>query len=148
MTYQWKVDGLYSVDAQTAGEELERIYQKHRELDPSDVVDESRPENAPLHPCFEWNDETAAELYRRSQAQTMIRCITTTVETDAAPVEVRAFVRAERPNYQPISIVMQSQDAMDELFKKAMEELRSFQKKYSGLKALQPVFNALDQLTT
>jgi hypothetical protein len=40
------------VDAQTAGEELDRIRQEHGTLEPGTVVDESRPEEAPLHPAL------------------------------------------------------------------------------------------------
>ena len=42
MVYQWKIPTLYSVDAQTAGEELERIYNERGELSPKDVVEIGR----------------------------------------------------------------------------------------------------------
>lgn len=68
MVYKWKIPGVIPVDAQTAGEELQRIYQEKGGLNPSDIVEESRHDSAPLHPCFEWDDETAAEKYRQTQA--------------------------------------------------------------------------------
>ena len=68
MTYKWKLPGIIPVEAQEAGEELDRIYKKYGELQPSTIVDESRDSSAPLHKCFEWDDQTAAEKYRETQA--------------------------------------------------------------------------------
>lgn len=56
MIYQWKIPDLYGVDAQTAGEEIERIHRKHGQLSPADIVEESRQKHAPLHDIFEWRD--------------------------------------------------------------------------------------------
>lgn len=144
LTYQWKVDGLYSVDAQTAGEELERICDQHGRLFPEDIVDESRPSSAPLHPCFEWNDPKAAELYRITQAQSLVRCITITVEVKDTPVEVRAFVRAESPGYQPIQKVVEKEYEAEVLLRNALDELHSFERKYRALSQLSPVFDAIE----
>lgn len=46
MVYQWKIP-VAPVSAQTAGEELERLYRKHGKLDPADVVEEPRRLRAP-----------------------------------------------------------------------------------------------------
>lgn len=70
----------FGVDAQTAGEELDRIRQEHGTLEPGTVVDESRPEEAPLHPAFEWHDPKAAELYREHQATNLIKQVRVVVE--------------------------------------------------------------------
>lgn len=71
MVFEWKMKGLYPVAAQAAGMELERIYKDHGRCDAADVVDESRPEEAVLHPCFEWRDHVAAEFYRQQQARNL-----------------------------------------------------------------------------
>ena len=63
------------VPAQTAGEELDRIEARDGGITPKAVVEESRPEDAPLHPCFEWDNEVAAELYREDQARNIIRTV-------------------------------------------------------------------------
>ena len=82
MIYKWKIPGVIPVDAQTAGEELQRIYQEKGGLNPSDIVEESRNDSAPLHPCFEWDDEIAAEKYRQTQAMQIVRSIVTIQESD------------------------------------------------------------------
>lgn len=147
MVYQFTVPGLFPVTAQAAGEELHRIYTERGELDPKRVVEESRAESAPLHPCFEWDDKSAAEKYRESQAQDIIRAVVVVQQKqNGEPVTVRAFPHVQQ-TYQPISVVVNSQDKMDELLKTAMRELISFRRKYETLSALRPVFDTIEKLT-
>lgn len=149
MTYQWKLPGLYPVDAQTAGEELRRIYDSNGQLTASEVVDESRPADAPLHPVFEWDDPTAAELYREHQARQVIRSVVVQAETVThAPVEVRAMVKLDnRRGYQPIDVVVSDRLDSIRLLEQAMSELRAFERKYEALSQLRPVFDAMHGVT-
>jgi hypothetical protein len=87
------------VDAQTAGEELDRIRQEHGTLEPGTVVDESRPEEAPLHPAFEWCDPKAAELYREHQATHLIKQVRVVVPPRVDPV-VRGRADIPEMEYQ------------------------------------------------
>jgi len=66
-------EGELGGSANVAGRELDRIRVAHNGLRPADVVDESRPEDAPLHPVFEWQDPIAAERWREHQARDLIR---------------------------------------------------------------------------
>lgn len=145
MVYKWKIPGLVPVDAQDAGEELDRIYRKNGQLNAKDVVDESRPVEAPLHNCFEWNDSVAAEKYRQSQAQEIIRQIVVTEDGDEQKTgSVRAFVSISR-EYHPIDVVIQHPDMREMMMRDALAELRAFHNKYETLSSLKPVFNAIDE---
>ena len=74
--YAWRVGAVTGgVDAQVAGEELQRISDKSGGLAASAVVQESRPEAAPLHPAFEWDDAVAGERWRTHQARNLIRAV-------------------------------------------------------------------------
>lgn len=146
MTYAFKINGIYPVTAQTAGEELQRIYARRGSLRPADIVDESRSEDAPLHPCFEWDDAKAAEKYREGQAYKLVQAITTVMETDSGPSPVRAFVHVEK-DYHPIQVVLSSEERTRELLQTALRELISFKAKYNTLSALRRVFAEIDQLT-
>ena len=145
MVYQWKIPGIIPTDAQTAGNELDRIYQKHGELNPADIVDESRPTFAPLHPCFEWDDAKAAEKYREHQAGNIVRNITVVCDTQEEPKNVRAFVRVQS-TYQPINIVLEDVDKTNELLQSALRELKAFRDKYKTLVSLAPVLSAIEQV--
>lgn len=147
MVYKWKIDGLYSVPAQEAGQELERIYQTRGKMDPADIVDESRPDDALLHTCFEWRDDVAAERWREQQARGICRCLITKAETvEGKQMEVRAFFSVEK-TYHPISVVVKSADKTAELLASAMKELEAFKAKYQDLSQLAQVIEAINALT-
>lgn len=139
-------DGIFPVTAQTAGEELTRIYNTPGGLDPENIVNESRDAAAPLHPCFEWDDAKAAEKYREHQAAKLVRAIVTVEETTKGPQYVRAFPHVEQ-HYHPIQVILSSEERTEELLHTALRELISFKKKYESLSALNGVFAAIDQLT-
>lgn len=146
MIYKFNIEGVFPVKAQTAGEEMARIYDKRGVLDPADIVEESRDAAAPLHPCFEWDDAKAAEKYREQQAEKLIRAIVIVEETPKGPQTIRAFPHVEQ-HYHPIQVVLSSEKRTEELLHTALRELISFEKKYEALSALNGVFAAIDQLT-
>jgi len=145
MVYQWKLDGLYKTSVQDAGKELERIASSG-ELTSARIVEESRDERAVLHSCFEWDDLTAAEEYRKKQAGDLIRNIVT-IEINDKPVSpVRAFVsiRSER-EYKPIKAVIQNRNYLDELLESAISEMNCFQTKYMHIEELQDVVQSMER---
>mgnify|MGYP006972481729 FL=1 len=147
MVYKWKIPGLIPVEAQDAGEELDRIYRKNGQLSPQSVVEESRPITAPLHPCFEWDDTVAAEKYRQGQAQEIIRQIVVAPESgETQPAAVRAFINISH-EYHPIDVVVQRPDMAEVMMRDALAELKAFQNKYEALSSLQPVFKAIEKVT-
>lgn len=148
MKYEWKLPGVVPVSAETAGAEFERIYAKYGKLDSEIVVEESKAESSPLHACFEWDDAKAASEYRRTQASHMIRLLVTTAETTDTKdvVPVRAFVTTKESGFQPLTVVLQSPNMYDEMMRNALNELKSFRRKYETLKALTPVFDAIAEV--
>lgn len=146
MVYEWKLPGLYSVPAQEAGQELDRIYREHGKLDAPDIVEESRPDGAVLHPCFEWNDPKAAELYRQYQARQIVCCIVTVKETKRGGEAVTRAYEHVGGTYHPINVIIQCADKSEELRKTAFLELESFRKKFQTVDELVPVFDAIEKV--
>jgi hypothetical protein len=150
MIYEWKRN--MPVKAQTAGEHLEKLERKHGQLSPKLIVEDSRPEGATLHKCFEWNDDIAAEKYRENQARFILQnLVTVSVKqmTQNEQSEVRAFVnvtKAEERAYVSINAVMNDTDMRSELLRTALAELAAFKKKYQQLKELAEVFKVVDRL--
>ena len=95
------------VDAQTAGSELDRIRRRDGCLRPDVVVDEARPEEAPLHRAFEWRDPVAAEQWREHQASTLIKVVRV---VPAAPQEPR--VASVRPITQAAAPLVERYDPL------------------------------------
>ena len=144
MTYQWKVPGIMPVDAQTVGNELQRIYERDGVIEPETVVAESQTPSAPLHSCFEWDDAKAAHKYRITQAQNIIRAIV--VADEAKQPETRAFVNVQR-EYHPVSVVVRNPEKREILLQNALNELRWFERKYNALQELSNVFAAIKEVT-
>lgn len=144
MVYQWKTPGIIPVDAQTAGEELDRIYQRDGVVSPEAVVKDNTDPSAPLHGCFEWDDTKAAHKYRVSQAQHIIRTIVTIPDASPQKEPVRAFVNVSS-DYHPTRVVMENSDMRNELLASALAELKAFQRKYSALSELSGVFDAINK---
>lgn len=91
----------FGIDAQEAGEELERIKQRDRTIVPEVVVDEARPEDAVLHPAFEWDDPVAAERYRVIQAQQLIKRVRVICPEPIAEPTVQARIAMPTAPVEP-----------------------------------------------
>lgn len=144
MVYQWKSAAQIKADAQVAGALFERL-ETNGGLTARRLVDESRPEDAPLHSEFEWDDAVAAEAYREEQASHIIRSLVIKPEEQSAE-PIRAFFRTtEKKTYESISVVLNDTRKMDTLLDAAMKDLRAFQSKYSALKSLIPVMDAIEE---
>ncbi len=117
MVYEWKdLASVRSIkaDAQVAGEVCEELEREGR-LTPENLVEVSKDENAPLHNEFEWNDDTAAKKYRRSQAQFIIQMLVVKSSDDEEEEKkppVRAFfaIDKERRNYESVVTILESKD--------------------------------------
>lgn len=150
MIYQWKQEARVKVDAQAAGEELERIRTwRNGRLDAKDVVEASRDPGAPLHGAFEWRDDVAASAYRVEQAKYVIRSIEVVV--DPADVEarpVRAFVsvvRDEDRSYTSVSHALADTDLRRQVLTTALKELEAWRNRYAELVELAKVFAAIEE---
>jgi len=98
MNYEFGAPKPKGISPQVAAAEVNRIIARDGGATPSVVVDESRPEDAPLHPAFEWDDSVAAEQYRIGQARHIIRCVLIAPDParEAAPT-IRAYVSVPTP---------------------------------------------------
>lgn len=116
------------VDAYTAGSELQRIHQKHGALRADDVVDEARPDDAPLHPAFEWQDAVAAEEWRKAQARHLIRSVQVINERDEqAAVYVSVQTETER-EYQPLEVIVNKPDLYGMAIHEAQQRINAAKK--------------------
>lgn len=150
--YAWKFN--QPVSAQVAGEFLEKLEHDNGQLTPELVLENSRDENAVLHPCFEWNDSAAAELFRLQQAANIIRNIVrvdfstnTATEHKTAPVTVRAFLNVSedrKGKFVAVDVAFNNPNYRQRILQNALTELRNFQNKYSQYQELADVINAIE----
>ncbi|MBR3223727.1 MAG: hypothetical protein IKF78_00205 [Atopobiaceae bacterium] len=148
MIYKWRSGARAPVSAQVAGEVCEQM-SANGELTPKALVDASRPEDAPLHKAFEWDDAKAAEAYRETQAAYIIRSIE--VEREDMPEPVRAFYTAPSMSAQPyqyysVDAILRDSNGRDALLDAARRELEAFTRKYRQLTELADVIAAAEKL--
>lgn len=132
-------------------DELEEVRRRHGGvLKASDVVHFASNPKTALHAKFTWDNDIAGAKYRLWQARQLIRV--SVVMLEQATVETRAFVSlyADRNNagggYRAMVDVLSDAEKRDQLLGQALSELKSWQAKYRELKALAPVFSAIEEV--
>ena len=148
MSFEWKAGSRFPVKAETAGRELERIAAENDgELRPPDVVEASRPEEAPLHPCFTWDDREAAELYRCVEARHVIRSIVVQPDQDDQPARlmyVSVVPSSGERAYVDTAVVMSDAALREQALADALSELAAWQRRNAHLTELADIFAAIE----
>jgi hypothetical protein len=151
MIYQWRPGLSQPVEAQIAGEHLERIrIRNNGYLSPRAIVDDAKSEESPLHPAFEWDDTVAAQRHREQQARTIIGSIIAVIpERSKETAPVRAFVsitKEGQKSYTSIAQAMSDEELRAQVVAQAWRELQSWRKRYAEIKELGDLFAALDKI--
>lgn len=96
----------------SVAEELATIQEREGALTPPLVVDAARPEDAVLHPVFEWDNEKAAEAYRMKQARELIRAVEVVVDSDGKEQGTPVWVHVPKPEpeYERVEVVVRQPD--------------------------------------
>lgn len=123
-------------------------------LSEESVVDEASKPDHPLHDRFTWDDSEAGRLWRLEEARMLIRSVYVTFENKGSePIRVRAYTslpsdRMSDGGYRSLSDVMSNKELRKELLAAALSDLEAFQRKYSRLEELAPVFIAMQKVRT
>lgn len=132
--------------------ELQRLVDQHGGIcTPEQVVEAARDEESPLHDQFDWDDSEAGHKWRVHQARNLLRLQVEIVK--GSNETVRAFVslttdRKISGGYRTLSDVREDEAMFQQMLDDAMAELRVFRRKYAALKALQPLFETIDEIET
>lgn len=149
-TYFWKPNVSIPVKPQIAGERLETIRVRNNgRLTAEDVVEDARPEDSPLHPAFEWNDDVAAEKWRAEQARYLIRSLVVRVDrAEGEPTPIRAFVSVERDedrSFTSLAHAMSDEELRQQVLNRAWAELLAWRRRYQEYQELAAIFSAIEQ---
>ena len=136
-TFSWHPTYRPKADAQAVGEELERIRQRDGSITVDSALNEARSIHSPLHPLCTWDDDIAAENWRRDEIRRAIRSIKViTPESD----DYRAYVHCANPDpgtqgyYQRVEIAVQNIDEYELVFKAAASRIGEAQRALGELK--------------
>ena len=121
----------------------------------SQIVEMARDPEKESHVLFEWNDTLAAQEWRKEQARLVMRNLKVEFvheETDSderkkfTPVRLFYGNPVEKEGFAAITTIMENKDMYDQLLDRAKMEIKSYRKKYSMLKELEPLFDVIDKL--
>ena len=171
--YKFKMPGFHKVSAETAGKVCQELSSTPEGLTPERLVDVSRPEDAPMHKEFEWDDSIAAEEYRKEQAKKVIRNIIIvksdtgkerelnlvlatdeeeeyTEDEDSTveePVD-RGFVSTgERTSkYVTLFSALTNEEWRKSLLESAKRDMRAFKAKYHRLEELSKIIDDMNDI--
>ena len=147
MVYSWKEGTRYKTDANIAGAVCAEM-EAAGTLTAGNLVEASRPKDAPLHKEFEWNNTKAAEEWRKHQARNIIHSLVLVTEPGTDSESVRAFFKIETRsnNYESTVAIVRDENKYESLKAAALRELKVFQRKYHTISELGKVFAAIDEL--
>lgn len=162
-TFQYKPGAVHKVDAEVVGKVCSELDAKDQ-LTPENLVDVSRPEDAPVHDEFEWDDSIAAEGFRRHQAAMLIRQVVLVAKPEERKkaekednVELIAYdgVRAfssdyesggEKKRYVSTPRIMSDIDKRQILLENAKRDLVAYVRKYEKLSEISGFINEAKKL--
>lgn len=151
--------GRYSQeDVDIIAPEIERLVKKYGQgLMAEEVLKEGRKTRSPLHRYFEWDDKTAAERYRISQARRIITSFKIRVITQGGTYEVGGMHSVvnegelDRPKgrcFTTARIVFTKSTLTNQVLEEMLQRLQEFKRSYGGMSEavtqLGPVFKAID----
>ena len=125
------------ITPEVVGQELQRIHEEEGTLRPQAVVNAARPEDAPLHPAFEWNDLIAGEQYRNIQARSLIKTVQIESNEDSQPRDpVYVNVSRQDSAYEPIGKVVNTPDLFEAAFSQVCGRLNAAQQALQELQRI------------
>lgn len=126
------------VEAQIAGEELARIAERDGVISPHVVVDESREEDAPLHPAFEWDDAIAGEHWRIDQARRIVRAVVVVSDVEERQEEQVYYNVPSQGGYVSRELILNRPDLYEEAWKEYAARLAAAETQLIKLEQLAP----------
>lgn len=147
MAVSWVKGSRFKTDPNIAKEVMDQLSAEGR-LSPAELVEVSRPVDAPLHNEFEWDDKVAAQLWREKTGQIMIASIVVTQDAEEDKKPVRAYFNIERGTHEyiPTEVIFSDDAKRERLLDIAKREMVSFRTKYDSLTELAGVMKAIDEV--
>ena len=98
----------------------EKIQKKHGTLTPEIVVTEAGRMSSPIHDYFTWDNDDAADKWRKQQARVLIIAIDIKIVSSGRKIQTRAWVNVS-DEYKPIEIAIESPTDRDTIIQDALK---------------------------
>ena len=135
----------FKADPEKVWEELQQIGDQYT---PQDVLDYARDEHTELHKCFDWNDTTAAEKWRKQQARFVCNSLVVTVIEEEQPTREFRIIQHDTKDrvYRPVTFTVHNKDQYNRLLDNAKREMRSFKERYAEIVELRNVIEEIERI--
>lgn len=130
-------------------EELGQLLRRDGVLLPEAVVERARDPESAMHDWFTWDDTEAAKAHRLWQARELIRVQVTVLPNTDTPTRVYVSLPRDRSKdggYRSVVDVLSDDQMAAEMLQAALDDAERWRTKYHNVKALVPVFAALDSV--
>ena len=133
----------FKADAQACYNEIQTLGETYT---PEQVLDLARNPETELHKCFDWNDTTAAESWRKQQARYVCTSLVVTVKkSDGVETSYRVIQHDKEDGaYRPVTLTVRDDDQYGRLLRQAKAELASFRKRYKSITELEGVIDEIE----
>ena len=126
-SYKWRDGFAYQTSAEIVGGVVEQIEARDGEVTRESFLEESRPEDAPTHSMFEWDDTVAAEAYRLDQSRKIITnlqivYVNNQEEKESIPA-VLNIASDRKAVYQNIVTVLSNEESRDLVLNRLQREV-------------------------
>lgn len=140
------------MDAVEAANELESIEKRDGNIHPEAVVRAARSRSNPLHPQFNWDNESAAHEHRLTEARALVRnLVFVEIIGEEEKFIEPAFVNVKLQNngqdrgYMSTVKVLSNAELREQVIADALKGLEAWQKRWAHLAELGDVFRAIDR---
>ena len=118
------------------------------EYTPDQVLDFARDGRTELHKCFDWDDSSAAEKWRKQQARMICQSLTVTVQREESdPIRYRIIQHDnEQKVYRGITYTVRDDEQYARLLRQAKQELSAFRKRYKSLVELENIIEEIERI--
>lgn len=156
MTVAWKPGTRVPVAAEVAYGEVRRL-SRSGEVTAARIVEAAAAKDAPLHPCFEWDDGVAAARHREAQARQLLgKLIVVTYSPEGEPRTPTRYMVHLTPRedheedapdsqgYLAVTKVMADADLRRRYVQQAFREAVAWRERYRDIQELATIHAAID----
>lgn len=151
--YAWRPGYRSNVSAKVVGQRLAELAQANDDaITPALVVEDARPDDAPLHRGFEWDDSVAGEKWREDEARRMIRnCYVVMKDADTGLEEtclgnVSVKLADGTNGYITTMRAVFDDDLRGQVEAEAMRAFQALRQRYDHIRSLAGVFREIDKV--
>jgi hypothetical protein len=135
----------FKADPEKVWREIQQIGDQYT---PQDVLEYARDPQTELHKCFDWDNTTAAEKWRKQQARWVCNSLVVTIIHEDQPTREFRVIQhdAEDRVYRPVVLTVQNKEQYGRLLDMAKRELKAFKDRYAEIVELRNVIEEIERI--